>query len=233
MSTAEIHTIDAAYMIEFELMPGGLHVKDLSGDTAPYTYTPPYSSYLYYYTEYGVWRRTTGNGKWKFASDEKGRNYRPVIIRECGIPEMKGKHCDKIIEDDMVDALAYSMKGSKTTAEEVKQATDWYKMMREGKKKVKDDLNEHIFSLPLVAAKRRRTGIITNITEGGNEMTKHLYHVILFNRKTEKIDFKEYIPTKDEEAAAMTAAQRYGDYDADVHVTIIKYIDDSDYEAIK
>ena len=61
-------------------------------------------------------------------------------------------------------------------------------------------------------------------------MTKQLYHVILFNTKTEEIDFKAYIPAKDEDAAAMTAVQVYGKYDADVHKHIVKYIEGSDYK---
>ncbi len=78
-----------------------------------------------------------------------------------------------------------------------------------------------------------RQGIITNITEGGNEMDRRLYHVILFNKKTENIDFKEYVAAKDETDASMQAAQAYGKYSSVVHVTIVKYIEGSDYEVIK
>ncbi len=83
MSTAEIHTLDKTYMIEFNCMLGGnIHVIDLSGNTLPCTCAPPHPTYLYYYTDYGVWRRTTGNGKWEFADDGVGAIYRPTIVRE-------------------------------------------------------------------------------------------------------------------------------------------------------
>lgn len=185
MSTAEIHTVDSAFMIEFRLLPGGiLHVEDLSEDTFPHDYTPPHSAHLYYYTNYGVWRRTAGNGKWEFDNDMSGRNYRPAIVRECGIP-LGEKH------DDMVDACAYAINS-------MQQRVAWDKS-----------------------------------TKGGNEMTKRLYHVILFNKRTEEIDFKAYIPSKDETTAGMVAVQTYGKYDANVHMPIVKYIDDSDYEKIE
>lgn len=176
MSTAEIHTVDSAYMIEFKLVSGGLRVEDLSGDTAPHTYHPPYSSYLYYYTEYGVWRRTTGNGKWEFSSDKTGcgRDYRPVIIRECEIPqEMKGKHYDCIVMDDIIE------------------------------KEVK--------------------GKMTN---------KSLFHVILFNRKTEEIEFDRIQPASNEQDAVMQAAQLYGKYDSKVHLTIVWQLQYSEYATI-
>lgn len=146
---------------------------------------------------------------------------------------MKGKHYNAMIEDDMADAFAYSTTEKKDVDKEVKQAVDWHKMMEEGEKKMKEDFDKHYFDLPLVPAKRGRMGIITNITEGGNEMHKELYHVILFNRKTEEIDFKEYIPAQDEEAAAMTAVQAYGEYDANIHKHLVKLIEGSDYEVIK
>ena len=237
MSTAEIHLIDAAYIIEFKIAPKGIRVEDMSGDTAPHTYTPPHSSYLYYYTAYGVWRRTTGSGKWEFSKEcnERRRNYSPTIIRECGIPEMKGKHYDALIVDDMQDAFAYAMKGN--TEKEVKLAIDWHKMMEEGERKMKEDLDKQMFSLPLETAKRRRQGILTNITEGGNEMGdemhKELYHVILFNRKTEEIDFKEYIPAKCKSDAIMQAAQAYGKYGSTLHRVIVKQIEGSEYTVLE
>lgn len=117
-----------------------------------------------------------------------------------------GKHYDAIVMDDMP--------GCRTSPEDTKKAVDWYKRM---------------FDLPLVGAKRRRTGIITSITEGGNEMGKSLFHVILFNRKTEKIDFKEYIPALEATDACMVAAQRLGKYDPKIHITIVKQIDNSEY----
>lgn len=62
---------------------------------------------------------------------------------------------------------------------------------------------------------------------------KTLYHVILFNRKTEVIDFKEIVPAEDALAAGMVAAQKLGAYDPDVHSTVIKSIDNSGYNPIK
>ena len=55
-------------------------------------------------------------------------------------------------------------------------------------------------------------------------MTKHLYHIILFNIGTEKIDFKGYVSAKDEETALLTSVQAFGKYDANVHVNTVKYI---------
>jgi len=67
-------------------------------------------------------------------------------------------------------------------------------------------------------------------TEGGNDMSKSLFHIILFNKETETIDYKVYVPAKDKQEATMTVAQNYGKYDSKVHLVIIKYIDGSDYE---
>ena len=69
-----------------------------------------------------------------------------------------------------------------------------------------------------------RQGIIVSIDtgEGGDEMHKQLIHVILFNTKTETIDFKGYVPAKDETDAVMIAAQTYGSYDSNVHEVITK-----------
>ena len=64
-------------------------------------------------------------------------------------------------------------------------------------------------------------------------MVKQLYHVILFNKKTEKIDFKEYIPAKCDTDATMQAAQTYGKYDSNIHNVIIKEIECSGYERVE
>ena len=53
---------------------------------------------------------------------------------------------------------------------------------------------------------------------------KALFHVILFNRKTEVIDFKDYIPAKSETDACMLAAQSFGKYDSNVHERVVKHI---------
>ena len=74
------------------------------------------------------------------------------------------------------------------------------------------------------------TPLFKNVAEGGEEM-KALYHVILFNRKTEEIDFKAYISAAGEIEAGMTAAHNYDKYDGKIHMHIVKHI--SSYEAIK
>lgn len=217
MNTAEIHTVDGAYMIEFGLVPDGLCVKDLSGDTTPHTYHPPYNTYLYYYTGYGVWRRTTGNGKWEFDGDKSGcvRDYRPVIVRKCGIPiEPKVREYSPMMETQ------YYLK------------PEYTKEMR--KEKGDDMIDAAIYNLSMQTARRQRQGVITDIKEVKKKMTtKSLYHVILFNKKDEVIAFKEIIPAEDAMAAGMLAAQKYGMYDPNEHVTIIKEIDHSDYEPVK
>jgi len=53
---------------------------------------------------------------------------------------------------------------------------------------------------------------------------KALFHVIFFNRKTEVIDFKGYIPAASETDACMLAAQTYGKYDSKTHIHIVKHI---------
>jgi len=199
LSTAEIHTLDSAYMIEFGHVPDGFRVKDLSGDTSPHTYKPPYTTYLYYYTAYGVWRCTTGNGKWEFSSNKGGRDYRPTIIRKCEIPQ----------HDDMVDAFGYAVTANEDVEKEVKQATEWYKRTQGVD-----------FANPL-QPKVKFTGIKEVKRKMGD---KALFHVILFNRKTEVIDFKGYIPAVSETDACMLAAQTYGKYDSNIHVRVVKHI---------
>ena len=68
--------------------------------------------------------------------------------------------------------------------------------------------------------------------KGGNEMNKSLYHVILFNKKSEIIDFKGYIPAVDALDAGMVAAQSYGTFDPNLHLVIIKKIDNSGYDKV-
>ena len=192
METAEIHTIDGAYMIEFGRVSDGFRVKDLSGDTAPHTYTPPYSLHLYYCTAYGVWRRTTGNGKWEFSSDKTGcgHDYRPVIIGECGIPQ----------HDDMVDAFGYAVAANKDVEKEVKQVTEWY------------ERTQGIdFANPLQPKIK-----FTSKKEVKGKM-KQLIDVIFFNRKTEEVDYRKEIVATDIEEAFMLAAQDYGKYNSKTH----------------
>ncbi len=169
MKTAEIYTIDDAYMIEFGHGSDGFHVKDLSGYTALHTYTPPYKLYLYYYTNYGVWRRTNRNGKWEFDNDKQGKhNFRPVIIRECGIPDTHSEQLE----------------------------------------------------------------IFNECKKGGNKM-KSLFHVILFNKKTEEIEFDKIMPASNKQDVTMQAAQLFGKYNSKGHVTIVWELSGSAYEAIK
>lgn len=54
--------------------------------------------------------------------------------------------------------------------------------------------------------------------------SKALFHVMFFNRKTEKIDFKDYVPAVSETDACMLAAQSFGKYDSNIHVRVVKHI---------
>lgn len=146
---------------------------------------------------HGIWKAVLGQGgaeagvRWEYRRGEHV-HFPSISLADTDDPNVidsmrKGKHYDAIIEDDMVDALAYAVNS-------MQPKVKW---------------------------------------EGGNEMTKRLYHVILFNRKTEKIDYKAYVPARDETDAAMIAAQSWGSYDVDTYTRIVKYIEDSDYEVIK
>ena len=116
---------------------------------------------------------------------------------------MEGRHYDEICMDDAA-----------STPKDIKRERidkKWYDMVE------------------VQMLRALSTPIFTNLNyeeeeKGGNEMTRHLYHVILFNTATEKIDFKGYVPAKDEESALLTAVQTFGKYDADVHARNVKYI---------
>jgi len=133
---------------------------------------------------------------------------------------MKGKHHDALIEDDMADAFAYGMTKKEDVEKEVKQVVDWWKMVKLGDKKMSLDSIRKMFNE-------------CTSKKGGNEMHKELYHVILFNRKTEKIDYKAYIVAIGEMEAGMTAAHDYEKYDGKIHKHIVKLIEGSEYEVVK
>ena len=173
MKTAEIHTIDSSYMIEFGRVSDGFRVKDLSGDTAPHTYPPPYNTYLYYYTEYGVWRRTTGNGKWEFTNDEEGKgNYRPVIIRECGIlqdPETLAQKSYREMKD-----------------EEVKKTIEWYE---KAKKEVKGKMYLQLIEVTIFNRKTLEVDFHENVI-AENDDEAYLLAVQSFGKYDPKIHVK-------------------------------------------
>ena len=86
-------------------------------------------------------------------------------------------------------------------------------------------LEASIYGLNLETANRCRQGVITNIEEKGDDkMSKYLWHVILFNTDTEKIDFKGYIPACSGSDAQMLAAQTFGKFDPKVHAVNCKQI---------
>ena len=64
--------------------------------------------------------------------------------------------------------------------------------------------------------------------KGGDSMTKQLYHVILFNKVTETIDYKAYLPAQDQTDAVMIAAQNHGKYNSNIHIVITKHIAEYD-----
>ncbi len=61
---------------------------------------------------------------------------------------------------------------------------------------------------------------------------KSLFHVILFNRKIEEIEFDRILPAGDEQAAVMGAAQLFGKYDSKMHLTIVWRLQDSEYTTV-
>ena len=118
---------------------------------------------------------------------------------------MEGRHYDEICMDDAA-----------STPKDI----NWERIDKKWYDMVKEEVRM-LTALP--------GPIFTNLNyeeeeKGGNEMTRHLYHVILFNTATEKIDFKGYLPAQSTEAALMAAAQTFGKYDADVHVHNVKSI---------
>lgn len=62
---------------------------------------------------------------------------------------------------------------------------------------------------------------------------KSLFHVILFNRKTEEIEFDVIIPANNGQDATMQAAQLHGKYDSKMHLTIVWQLQYSEYTPIK
>lgn len=117
------------------------------------------------------------NSKWTFR-DKGGRLYTPTISLVNDELELKGRHYDYAIIDDLI---GFEKKG------------------------VKDKM----------------------------AYEKHIFHIMFFNKKSEQIDFKQYIPAKDTQAAVMIAAKTYKDYDPELHMVIVKLIDYSDYTPIK
>ena len=214
MSTSEIQSKDgkSLYVIEFSYCTNGaFHVLDLWGDTAPFDYTV-LNGYILYQTLYGVWKYLFESKSWHFCDFPGLCNWRLATIRESGIPH------EYLMRDDMVDSFAYAV--SQCADKEVRQCTDWYKMLK-GEPRMRGMHYDAVILDDMIKEK------------GGNEMTKYLYHVILFNKETETIAFKEYIPAKDASDASMQAAQAYGKYDSNVHVVIVKQIDYSQYEVKK
>ena len=144
--------------------------------------------------------------------------------------EMKGKHYEALVEDDMTDAWKYAMSAMKE-----KQFADINKEIQESIREKcgmppeyyadPNILEASIYGLNLETANRRRQGVITNIEEKGDDkMSKYLWHVILFNTDTEKIDFKGYIPASSGSDAQMLAAQTFGKFDPKVHAVNCKQI---------
>ena len=146
--------------------------------------------------------------------------------------EMKGKHYEALVEDDMTDAWKYAMSAMKE-----KQFADINKEIQEsirekcsvGENDLRDD--------PMCTTRRHYDALIIddmNIGEqesyedykkkGDDKMSKYLWHVILFNTDTEQIDFKGYIPASSGSDAQMLAAQTFGKFDPKVHAVNCKQI---------
>ena len=109
--------------------------------------------------------------------------------------EMKGKHYSALIEDDMIDAYKYAMSALKDT-----------------------------MALDPGCLTVGEQECYESLMKGDDDMTKYLWHIILFNTKTEIIDYKAYIPASSGSDAQMLAAQKFGKFDPKVHAVNCKQI---------
>ena len=157
-------------------------------------------------------------------------------------PKMKGKHYEALIEGDMLDAWRYSVSALKE-----KQFADINREIRESIRekcstrsvkdvslsketleKAKDALFGHTPFYDMLSNPYSLTAgeqeCYESLKKGDDKMSKYLWHVILFNTDTEKIDFKGYIPACSGSDAQMLAAQTFGKFDPKVHAVNCKQI---------
>ena len=212
---AEIESKDRLVSISFDIDQTKLilSVHDLYAGTPTCKYGV--DGAITYRTCYGTWKYSC-TGKWYFA-DIGSTHWRQATIRE-------------FIEDDMTDAWKYAVSAMKE-----KQFADINKEIQESIREKcgvppeyyadPNILEASIYGLNLETANRCRQGVITNIEEKGDDkMSKYLWHIILFNTDTEKIDFKGYIPASSGSDAQMLAAQTFGKFDPKVHAVNCKQI---------
>lgn len=222
-----VEDTDVFCSIHFKFFNHGcVLIKDVyDGDWSSYVLIP--SVEVHHDTPDGTWILRAHVGcqpDWLFKRE--GHIYTPAIY-EVKKQEVKRKHHDAIIKDNMVDAALYALHeelGTHSNAVGVEKLT-FDKIQRAWNAINKDNMHRALKEM-------YQYGRWKNITKGGNNM-KALYHVILFNRKTETIDYKEYVPAEDETIAGMTAAHDYDKYDGKVHRCIVKLIEGSEYEVIK
>jgi hypothetical protein len=200
--------------IRFIASGNDLTVEGTDG-TKTALYKLPLDVAVGYATSYGMWTFFCDGGGITFRANNSDTEERAVVFE---VDPGPGRHYNRLIEDDIA-----SCETKKDDVEaEVKAAAEWY------------ERTQGIdFANPLQPklnwpSKIKWDGITV---EGGDKM-KALYHVILFNRKTEEIDFKEYVSAKSEMDATMLAAQAYSSYDSDVHKVIVKLIECSEYKPI-
>ena len=214
---AEIESKDRLVSIAFDIdqIKLILSVHDLYAGTPTCKYGV--DGAIAYRTCYGTWKYSC-TGKWYFA-DIGSTHWRQATIRE-------------FIKDDMTDAWKYAVSAVKE------------RQFADINKEIQESIREKCGVPPEYYMERRPLVIDDmNIGEqetyedykkkGGNEMNKSLYHVILFNKKSEIIDFKGYIPAVDALDAGMVAAQSYGTFAPNLHLTIIKKIDNSGYDKVE
>ena len=165
------------------------------------SYTIGVTDTIQYVCPEGIWRvnfHIHCNPTWMFYF--KGANYEPTISA-MDDDDYKGKHYEAVIEDDMVDAFGYAVTANKDVEKEVKQVTKWYERTR-----------GIDFANPLQPKIK-----FTSKKEVKGEMLQ-LIDVIIFNRKTEVVDFRKDIVAPDRSEAALVAVQEFGKYNPKIHI---------------
>ena len=138
--------------------------------------------------------------------------------------EMKGKHYEALVEDDILDAWKYAMSAIKE-----KQFADINREIKESVREKCGIPSDWIADWPKI----KESGFLSYGEQesyedykkkGDDKMSKYLWHIILFNTDTEQIDFKGYIPACSDNDARMMAAQTFGKFDPKVHAVNCKQI---------
>lgn len=153
---------------------------------------------VYHTCNEGTWmmhRQEGCNPTWTFRQWGVSYSHKATVSLAKGEPELRGKHYDVVIEDDIPSRSS--------SPEDVKKDTGWYQMEAQRMYTLKPKYMEEV---------KRDMG------------NKALFHVIFFNTKLEVIDFKDYITAASETDACMLAAQSFGKYDSNIHERVVTHI---------